>query len=307
MSAAAGQITVPDRLAETVRASAGERGSAWLAALPTTVAEHLAGWDLTLERICRPGGRHSLIGYVHRADLTPAVLKAGLSIPAIAQEHAALAHWAGRGTVLLLAADPATGVLLLERLYGDIPLRSLAESKAMLESTSLLSRLWVPPNDGHPFPLVADHVAELAAGLRRRRELPAAAEARPLIDEALEAATGLLADEPELLLLHGDFHHGKVLAADRAPWLAISPRPLVGERAYDLAWLARDRMDTLVGSPGPRGAARRRLHQLADAVDVNHDRLRNWTLFRTIEAGLRSLESGDTTTAELHLEFAAWL
>ncbi len=307
MSAAPRQIDVPARLAETVRAMAGEQGAAWLGALPTTVAEHLASWDLTLERVCLPGGRISLVCYVHRDDLTPAVLKTGLVTPGTAQEHAALAHWAGRGAVFPFAADPAAGVLLLERLYGDIPLRSLAEAKAMLEATSLLSRLWVPPGEDHPFPLVADHVTELVAGLRRRRALPGAADAGPVIDEALEAAAALLADEPERLLLHGDFHHGNVLAADRAPWLAISPEPLVGERAYDLARLAQDRLDTLVGSPGPRGAARRRLHQLADAVEVDHTRLRGWTLFRAVEAGLRSLEAGDPTTAELHLEFASWL
>ncbi|GAA0702782.1 aminoglycoside phosphotransferase family protein [Kitasatospora atroaurantiaca] len=308
MSAASGQITVPERLAETARAMEGERAEAWLATLPATFAEHLTRWGLTLERIFEPGGRISLIGYVrHSDDLTPAVLKAGLITPETAQEHAALTHWAGRGAVLLLDSDPAAGVLLLERLYGDIPLRSLAEAKAMLEATSLLQRLWVPPAAGHPFTSVADHVATLSAGLRRRRALPGAAEALALVDEALETAEGLLADRSEQLLLHGDFHHGNVLAADRAPWLAIDPKPLVGERAYDLAWLAQDRMDTLAGSPGPRGAARRRLHQLADAVEVDHDRLRGWTLFRTVEAGLWSLEAGDTDAAELYLEFADWL
>lgn len=306
MSPAAGQqITVPQRLSDTVRARADEAELAWLTALPQLVAAQLARWDLTLERVVEPGGRLSLVCNVLRADGTRAALKTGLRTPETAQEHAALTHWAGRGAVLLLAADPAAGALLLERLYGEIPLRSLAEGKAMLEASSLLQRLWVPPADGHPFTTVADRVAGLSDGLRRNREL--SPEAQPLVDEALETAAALVASAPEQLLLHGDFHHGNVLAADRAPWLAISPQPLVGERAYDLAWLAQDRVDTLVGSPGPRGAARRRLHQLADAVEVDHDRLRGWALFRTVEAGLRHLAGGSTDTAELYLEFADWL
>ncbi|MFB7667869.1 aminoglycoside phosphotransferase family protein [Kitasatospora sp. NPDC056138] len=307
MSPVPGQFTVPERLAATVRATGGAAGTAWLAALPETLREHLARWDLTLERIGEPGGQFSLIAYVRRPDDSLAVLKAQPVTPATAYEHAALRHWAGRSAVLLLDADPATGVLLLERLHGDIPLRSLAEAKAMLEAAGLLQRLWVAPAEGHPFASVADRVGESAVELRRRRELPEAAETRPLVDEALETAAGLLAGEPERVLLHGDFHHGNVLAADRAPWLAVNPEPLVGERAFDLAWLAQDRMDTLAGSPGPRAATRRRLHQLADAVEVEHERLRGWTLFRTVAAGLRSLESGDTASAELYLEFAAWL
>ncbi|GAA1195675.1 streptomycin 6-kinase [Kitasatospora gansuensis] len=304
MSAAAGQqITVPARLTDTVRARADEAELAWLAALPDTVAAQLAHWDLTLERVVQPGGRLSLVCTVLRADGTKAVLKTGPDTAATAREAAALAHWAGRGAVLLLAEAP--GALLLERLYGDIPLRSLAEAKAMLEAVGLLQRLWVPPADDHPFRTVAEQVAELSAGLRRRREL--SPDAQPLVDQALEVSAALLADDTEHLLLHGDFDHGKVLAADRAPWLAVAPRPLVGERAWDLAWLAQDRLDTLAGSPGPRGAARRRLRQLADAVEVDHDRLRGWALFRAVEAGLRQLADGSTDNAELYLEFADWL
>ncbi|MDH6113170.1 streptomycin 6-kinase [Kitasatospora sp. MAP12-15] len=307
MSVAPGQISIPDRLRDTVLRWEGEHGAAWLAQLPARFAEQLARWDLTLDRICEPGGRLSLIGYVRRDDGGPAVLKAGLVTRETAQEHAALAHWAGRGAVLMLAAEPAEGLMLLERLHGDIPLRSLAEAKAMLEASGLLQRLWTAPGAGHPFTSVSEHVGRLCAELRRRRPLAEQVDAQPLVDEALEAAAGLLASEPEQYLLHGDFHHGNVMAADRAPWLAIDPKPLVGERAYDLAWLAQDRKDTLAGSPGPRGAARRRLHLLADAVDVDHDRLRGWTLLRTVAAGLWHLEAGDTPQAELHLEFAGWL
>ncbi|WP_371497116.1 aminoglycoside phosphotransferase family protein [Kitasatospora sp. NBC_00374] len=308
MPARPGQITVPERLTETVRLWEGAAGLDWLAELPARFEEQLARRDLVLDRICEPGGRISLVGYVHRADdLAPAVLKLGMVNRETAQEHAALTRWAGRGAVLLLAAEPAHGVLLLERLHGDIPLRSLAEAKAMLEAAGLLQRLWVAPGDDHPFTSVGERVGQLAELIREQRELPGAAEARSLIDEALETAGALLADQPESLLLHGDFHHGNVLAADRAPWLAIDPRPLVGERAYDLARLARDRLDTLAGSPGQRGALRRRLHQLADAVEVDRDRLRGWTLFRTVEAGLWHMSTGATEQAELYLEFASWL
>ncbi|MFI5534572.1 aminoglycoside phosphotransferase family protein [Kitasatospora sp. NPDC051853] len=306
MSAAAGQqITVPARLAETVRSRYGAEGAAWLAALPGLVRAGLERWDLTPERVVEPGGRLSLVCTVRRDDGSAAVLKTSLVTPENAREHAALAHWAGRGAVLALAAEPADGALLLERLHGDIPLRSLAEAKAMLEAAGLLQRLWVSPPDGHSFTPLAERVTELADAVRHRREL--APEAAPLADEAVELATALLGSGEESYLLHGDFHHGKVLAADRSPWLAVSPRPLVGERAWDLARLAQDRMDTLAGSPGQRGAVRRRLHQLADAVEVDHERLRGWTLFRTVETGLRHLEAGAADTAELYLEFADWL
>ncbi|MFD7455394.1 aminoglycoside phosphotransferase family protein [Kitasatospora sp. NPDC059827] len=319
MSGPAPKITVPTRLTTTVTATHGEPGRQWLAALPAAATTHLARWNLTLERTLDPGGSLSLIAYVHRDDLSPAVLKAGLVTPETAHEHTALTHWAGRGAVLLLDADPDAGVLLLERLHGDIPLRSLAEPKAMLEATSLLHRLWVePPSSpalptspaqpaGPELPTLADRVTDTAARLAEHRSHPAAAAAQPLVDEALATARALTASADENLLLHGDFHHGNVLAADRAPWLAIDPRPLTGERAYDLARLALDRADTLIGSPGAPAAVRRRLQQLADALDVDRDRLRGWALFRAVDLALRALATGRHEDAELHLELAGHL
>ncbi|WP_042411460.1 aminoglycoside phosphotransferase family protein [Streptacidiphilus carbonis] len=307
MAATEQQISIPVRLQETVAAWEGESGVRWLESLPRLTREYLDRWDLTLERVFEPGGQISLVVYVHRADGTPAVLKLGLPTPESAQEHAALAHWDGRGAVRLLEAAPGGEAMLLERLHGEVPLRSLAESKAMLEAAGTLQRLWVAPPEAHVFTSVADYVGELCTTLRGRHGLASAADLQPLVDEALKTAAELTGSGSEEYLLHGDFHHGNVLAAERSPWLAIDPKPLVGERAYDLAWLAQDRLETLAGVPGPQAAARRRLQRLSDAVEVDRERLRGWTLFRTVEAGLWSLAVDDPRSAALFLEFAAML
>ncbi|MFE2351596.1 aminoglycoside phosphotransferase family protein [Kitasatospora cineracea] len=294
------RFSAPQRLVESVRAEDAPSARAWLAQLPALLDARLAAWGLVPERIAEPGGRSSLLVHAHRADdLAPVALK--LARPS--GEAAALRTWAGRGAVLLL--DEADGALLLERLHGEIPLRSLAEPKAMLEATSLLHRLWVPAPAGHGLPSLAEHARQLADRIAERRSLPGAADAGPLVDEALEAVA--LAGDGGGWLLHGRFRHGRVLAADRAPWLAVAPRPVVGDRAYDLASLVLDRLDTLAASPGPRGAARRRLARLSEAVELPADRVRAWTLLRAVDTALGSLAAGGTAAAELHLEFAAWL
>ncbi|MFF7216375.1 aminoglycoside phosphotransferase family protein [Streptomyces sp. NPDC008238] len=299
----------PERLVRTVSAREGEAGRAWLAGLPERVADLLARWELRPERVLSPGGRTSMAVLVRQADDTPATLKVGLVTDETRYEHAALARWDGRGAVRLLRADPEAGALLLERLHNDVSLRSLPEQKAMLEACATLQRLWVPPGEGHPFVPVAEHTARLAALLRERRERPYVPdEARSLVDEALAVRDELCADAPgEAVLLHGDYHHGNVLAADRVPWLAVDPRPLAGEPAYDLAWLVRDRLETLVATPGSQSAARRRVAKLSDSLDTDRDRVRGWALFRAVEAGVWGFSVGDRQTGELLLEFAAWL
>jgi streptomycin 6-kinase len=308
MVAAPGPLRPPELLTRTVGAWAGERGREWLAALPGVLAECLERWELTMERVVEPGGQISMVVLVRRADGTPAALKAGIVEDETREEAAALAHWAGSGAVRLLESGPEPGVMLLERLRAEVSLRSLPEAKAMLEAAEVVRRLWVPPPAGHSFTTVAERTAALAGTLRERRAEPWAEPARALVDEALEVRERLVAEpvEPEVLL-HGDFHHGNVLSGERSPWLAIDPKPLAGERAFDLAWMTGDRLDTLAASPGARSAARRRIARLADGLEVDAGRLRDWSLFRAVEAGVWSLSVGGGEFGELLLEFASWL
>jgi streptomycin 6-kinase len=214
----------------------------------------------------------------------------------------------GWGTVRLLdaaeAGAGATGAgLLLERLHTEVSLRSLPEAKALLEAAGTVRRLWVAPPEGHGFESVASRTARQAGAMRAVRDTETAA----LVSAALDARDELLADAPEELLLHGNFRQGKVLAGDRAPWLAVGPEPLVGERAYDLARLVRDRVEDLVAAASGPTSGRRRVNKLADSLDVDRERLRGWTLFRAVESGTRALAAGRRQDGELLLEFAGWL
>ncbi|UQA92787.1 aminoglycoside phosphotransferase family protein [Streptomyces halobius] len=277
----------------------------WLEALPTLVQQRLEGWELTLERVHAPGGRSSLVALVRQQGGTPAALKIPVPGRASALEGAALTVWDGWGAVRLLRSDEASGALLLERLQSGVSLRSLPEAKALLEAAGTVRRLWVPPGEEHPFETLTDHTEQAVTALRTADSLPRAAA--PLIEEALELRRTLPAESQERFLLHGAFRQGKVLAGERAPWLAIGPAPVVGERAYDLASLVLDRFEDLAAGSGAAAATRRRVAKLADSLDVDRDRLRNWALYRAVRAGVRESAGGDRRRGELLLEFATWL
>lgn len=313
----------------------------WLAALPELLEDLLNRWELTPERVVSPGGRSSLVALVRRPDGTPAALKllAPASVPArvrAEREAAALGCWDGWGAILPLREDAADGALLLERVHAEVSLRSLPEEKAMLEAASVLHRLWITPRadgwcraddsggspgddsggaaDGRsasdsygPTSLTTLERQTAAETELLRSSTPE--EAAPLRDEALDLRAQLLADAPEPVLLHGDFRQDAVLAADagRARWLAAGPDPLLGERAYDLARLVRDRLHDMVASAGAGRAARRRLDKLADSLEVDRERLRGWTVYRAVVSGVRYVAGGDREDGELLLEFAGWL
>ncbi|MFF4329228.1 aminoglycoside phosphotransferase family protein [Streptomyces sp. NPDC001591] len=276
----------------------------WLERLPEIAKEALDRREVAAQRALAPGGRSSLVILVRYADGTPAALKLAPPVARPDRELAALAHWGGFGAVRVLDSrhHEDDGGLLLERLRADVSLRSLPEAKALLEACGTLRRLWVRPAAGHPFETVAERTAAQAEAMRT-----APPETRALVDTALSLREELTALPPEELLLHGNFRQGKVLAGERAPWLTVGPDPLVGERAYDLARLVRDRLEDQMASSAGASGARRRVNKLADSLEVDRERLRGWTVFRAVESGVRALAAGRRRDAELLLEFAAWL
>ncbi|MET9792248.1 aminoglycoside phosphotransferase family protein [Streptomyces canus] len=291
----------PQRLVRALGESAPD-GDDWVERLPETAEQAVALRELTVERVQVPGGRSSLVVLVRRADGTPGVLKLAPARARPESERAALAHWDGRGAVQLLEPFVAEGVLLLERLHPDVSVRSLPEAKALLEAAGALRRLWVEPPGDHVFETVAERTGRQASVMRG-----ASAEVAGLVSAALDARESLLAAPPEERLLHGTFRQSKVLSGVRSPWLAVGPDPVVGECAFDLARLVRDRVEDLIASPSGAATTRRRIKRLAESLEVDQERLRGWTLFRAVESGVRALRVGRPKDAELLLEFAGWL
>ena len=79
------------------------------------------------------------------------------------------------------------------------------------------------------------------------------------------------------MLLHQDLHGDNVLAAHREPWLAIDPKPLVGEREFAVAPIARSfelghsKRDVL-----------HRFDRLTAGLGLDRERARGWTIAQTV-------------------------
>ncbi len=295
----------PQRLVRALGETQRDGGAEWLDRLPELVRRTVDLRELTVERVQAPGGRSSLVLLVRQADGTPAVLKIAPPWARPESERVALAHWDGFGAVRLLDADTEHGVLLLERLHPEMSVRSLPEANALLEAAGTLRRLWVEPPAGHALETVAARTGRQAEAMRASAQ--ADPEAAQLVAAALAARERLLADPPEERLLHGTFRQSKILAGKRMPWLAVGPDPVVGECAFDLARLVRDRVEDLIAAPSGAAITRRRVKRLAESLDLEQERLRGWTLFRAVESGVRARRVGRPQDAELLLEFASWL
>jgi streptomycin 6-kinase len=229
---------LPEAFVQTIIDLHGGVGVAWLEALPAHLNNLAAQWDLTLGQPFDLS--YNYVTSAVRGDGVPVVLKVGVPHRELHCEMAALRHYAGRGAVQLLEADPASGVMLLEHLLPGTPLRRHPnDDEATHWAAEVMTKLWRPLPPDHPFPTAA----AWASGLQRLRRRYAGGTG-PLPTHLVDRAEGLfrelLADAAPPVLLHGDLHHDNILSATRAPYLALDPKGLAGEPAYEVGALLRN-------------------------------------------------------------------
>lgn len=93
------------------------------------------------------------------------------------------------------------------------------------------------------------------------------------------------------MLLHGDIHHENIRHHKGRGWLAIDPKGLLGERAYDAANTLCNphSMSELVQN---RDRLLRQAGIMAAAMNVNHDRLLSYAFAHACLAACWCIEDG---------------
>jgi len=275
--------------ARTIVELYGAAGIEWLSRLPSIIADCEQRWLLTVMPPFEPLS-YNYVAPAIRADGTDVVLKLGIPNPELLTEIEALRLFNGHGIVQLLDADPDQGILLLERLKPGTPLSSLPDDRqATSIAAQVMRQLWRPAPSEHPFPTVA----KWAAGLRRLREHFAGGCGpfpRALVEVAEARFAELIGSMAEPVLLHGDLHHENILTAERQPWLALDPKGLVGEPAYEVGALLRNPMPQLLAEPQPERVLARRVYQLAEELGFDRERLLGWGVAQAVLSAWWSFE-----------------
>jgi streptomycin 6-kinase len=305
-------VSLPDQFARAMVEVHGAAGAEWLSELPIRIAACARRWSLTVLPPFAPLS-YNYVAPAVRADGAPVVLKLGVPNPelttAIAPpvaEIAALRLCHGQGIVQLLDADPEQGALLLERLTprraARVPGTALSRLADDEQATSIAARvmrqIWQPVPPEHSFPTVARWALGLA---RLRQQFRGATGPFPtrLVEEAEALFAELIGSMAEPVLLHGDLHHDNILTAARQPrltrrplWLALDPKGLVGEPAYEVGALLRnpaheppDAAPQLLAQPQPGRILARRVDQLAEELGFDRARLRGWGLAQAATGG----------------------
>lgn len=277
------EFELPRRLVRSVEEYADEapRRRAWLASLPGVVDDLARHWGLSLGRPFQPGGEVAWVAPATGPHGERLVLKAGWRHVEALHEADGLRVWDGRGAVRLVdALDQAeTSALLLEACEPGTPLagaRPPHEQDAVV--AGLLHQLWVDPPSPSTFRPLSSMCHMWAAEFERRLDAGAAASLDPgLRRTGVELFRTLPDSAGASVLLCTDLHPGNVLAARRAPWLMVDPKPYLGDPTFDalqhmLNFPERLRAD-------PTGLCDR----MAALLDLDPHRLRLWAFARCVQ------------------------
>jgi streptomycin 6-kinase len=265
-------MQLPEHFVRTITAIHDD-GAEWLAALPQFLDSVAQRYDLTVGAPFNLS--YNYVCAATRRDGTPVVLKLSPPYDEFYTEVAALRHYGVEGCVELLEADPDQGIVILERLFPGETLHALSlqdDDKATRIAADVMLKLWKPLPAEHAFPTVE----RWSRGLQRLRErynggtgpMPA-----HLVERAEATYRDLLASAPPPVLLHGDLHHDNILSATRAPYLAIDPKGLAGEPAYEVGPLFYNPQPEIYRLPNLRQILARRLAVLTETLQIDRERL----------------------------------
>ncbi|MCK8613983.1 aminoglycoside phosphotransferase family protein [Gordonia sp. C13] len=276
----------------------------WLRRLPAVAEALLADWELRRDGEELWHGFESLVIPVIGRDGRHAVLKVAFDgDDEGAQEALGLQHWAGRGAVRMLRADPRRRALLLERL-DRTDLTSVDDDEACRVVAGLYGVLHIPA-PGRMTPLTR-HLERWLAGLETMpRDAPVP---RRFVEQALSLGRDFLSDAATVgVVVHGDLHHENVLAAPSGGqrWLAIDPKPMSGDPHYEPAPMLWNLLDRRHGDP--RWVIRSRFYTIVDAAGLDPDRTRDWVTVRMILNAHWAIDDAEKASRNLTADDREWI
>jgi streptomycin 6-kinase len=192
------------------------------------------------------------------------------------------------GVAVVRPYDVIDRAVLMERLLPGHSAAELVARGRDDEATAVVAdviRRMSPrtPPDGTPT------VLDLASAFRAYRSSGDAQISSDLVDDAERVYIELCDSQRDVRLLHGDLHHGNILFDAGRGWVAIDPKGVVGEVAYEVGASLRNPIEhpEIVVS---ETAVECRLQTFEAALGLDATRMIRWAYAQAVLAAIWLVE-----------------
>lgn len=270
----------------------GDRGRVWLMSLPEVRQKYASDWGLScLQLMENLTYNYVLSGFQGEQ---PIILKLSLDEQGLQREARALKAFGENGAVKVLAQQD--GALLLERAIPGDSLKSLFPLKDH-EAVEIVCKVM---QKLHQSPLPEEglfpHVKEWLNTLDKDWDIP-----HRYLQRARELREFLLATSADFVLLHADLHHDNVIR-NGDDWLAIDPKGVIGEPAFEAAVFIRNPVQPdLLNHPEAISIISHRIVQFSQTLGVDKNRLLQWCFVESVLSWAWNLEDGCDTVCSRRL------
>lgn len=239
--------------------------------------------------------------HTHSSDLLPVRYGGRAAMLKIARSqeeqtgNTVMVWWSGKGAARVFEHDAEA--VLLEWVEGDHFLTEMVAAGRDDGATQILCRAagTLHENGVRPWPELPP-LERWFRGLEKRA--PGVGGVMAL---ALETAQRLFREPQDLRVLHGDVHHGNVLHSRERGWLAIDPKGLIGERAFDFANILCNPSLEVARRPG---RLERQASIIAETAGLDRIRLLEWAVAYAGLSAAWHLEGEELAQAGATLEVA---
>jgi streptomycin 6-kinase len=267
----------------------GEEGAAWLKRIPDLVRRAERTWSISAGRPFELS--YNYVAPAEMRDGTHLVLKIGFpGDKEFQSEIDSLLLFNGKGMARLLEYERDYATMLLERIEPGSSLEEVQDdANATRVLASVASTIHRPLNETHNFPSVADWFGGFG---RHRNAFDGSTGPMPsrIFEEAEELYAELIATMTRPGLVHGDLHHGNVLSGNREPWIAIDPKGVIAELAFETAAMLRNPYSRVEQSTNMYQLLTGRIIILSEELEIEPDRIRNWGFAQTVLSAIWSIE-----------------
>ena len=304
----ANTVNIPDKVRRSALAQ-GEKGRAWMAALPQQIAAIERAWNIRVGATTH----NATEAYVAFAEAEEGAAVVKIVIPgfdATRQEIRMLRAADGRGYARLLRADENENVLLLERLGPQLFALGLPNDTQIAHICATLDEAWQARPDG-AFVTGADKAAELAAMIRDDWHGLGSPCAEATYEASLAAAARRRQafDPAQAVFAHGDAHAWNTLQVAASPtgFKFVDPDGAFAERAFDLAIPMRE-WGSEIFTADRLALGRHRCELLARLTGVGAAAIWDWSLLQCVSNSVSLQKLGLAGSARIGFAMAdAWV